>query len=80
MGRAYIYWNELPRDLKCPKCGSRVFRVSGAYKEEYESVIHIDSKGHIIEDEIDTLGEEWRVVDGIICAKCEADLFSLVGL
>ena len=80
MGRAWIYWDEIPKDLKCPECGSREFVVSGCYKEEYEATIHLDSKGSIVEDNIKTLGEEWRVIDGIGCAKCGTDLSSLVGL
>ena len=80
MGRAYVDWSEIPSDLKCPNCGSRRFRVSGAYKAEYEATIHMDEKGNLVEDEIKTFGEEWRVIDGIECAKCGEDLGGKVGL
>lgn len=79
MGRAYINWDEIPLNLKCPECGSRRFRVSGTYKEEYEALIHIND-GNLVEDEIKTLGEDWRVVDGIECAECGADLGGEAGL
>ena len=80
MGRAYIYWDEIPSDLKCPNCGSRTFKVSGSYKAEYEALVHIDGEGDLVQDEIKTFGEEWRVVDGIVCAECEEDLSGKVGL
>ena len=79
MGRAYIYWNDIPSDLKCSNCGSRTFKVSGSYKAEYEALVHIE-EGDLVQDEIKTFGEEWRVIDGIVCAECGEDLSDEAGL
>jgi len=79
MGKAYILWDELPRNLKCPNCGSRSFIISGSYKVEYEAKVHLD-QGKLVEDEIKTFGEEWRVIYGIECSLCGTDLSDEVGL
>ena len=79
MGRDFINWSEIPDDLKCPKCGSRIFRISGAFKAEYETLAHIDERGLVVDQEKE-FGEEWRIVWGISCDKCGYDLSDLVGL
>jgi len=79
MGKAYIFWDEIPDDLECPECGSRVFKVIGFFKAEFEALIHFEEGSYEIDDG-DVLNEEWRVIDGIECAKCGRDLSDLVGL
>jgi len=78
MGKEWISLDELEFPSKCPKCGGNRFIVEGARKVEFEATYEVTGEG------IKTLEDmnkdcEWEVAYSLICAKCGADLSSLVG-
>jgi len=73
---ANVDWDDFPRHLRCPKCGSRKFDVEGRLKVNFSATIHIDDEGEIVEDYFDTFGveSEERIINIVICAECGENL------
>jgi DNA-directed RNA polymerase subunit RPC12/RpoP len=78
MSKEWIDLNELEFPSKCPKCGSRRFRVEGARKVFFEAVFEVTDKGIKTVEDYNT-DVEWEVAYSLVCAECGEDLSGEVG-
>jgi len=62
--------------MRCPECGSRVFKATGSFKARFYGVFQIRG-GRIVQVENISEHEEYRTVNNIWCAVCGADLAKL---